>query len=70
METECHGLMGKFFGHSFKQFLVKEKFNMFPCHTFELKGKDGIEKYLESQRNIYIVICKRCGMEKNDGINK
>lgn len=67
MENECTGFIGKFLGHSFKSYLKKEKFIQAPNISFEIYGSENSIAFIESQRNVYIVKCKRCGKEAIDG---
>lgn len=61
--SKCCGLMGKIFGHSFENYLLKEGFNL-PASIEGLTSEE-ILKILDESKNIYIIRCKRCGLELN-----
>lgn len=58
---ECIGLLGSIFGHSFRRYLKKERYVQQPNVSFDIHGVDNVKEFLESQRDIYIIRCKRCG---------
>jgi len=61
--NECCGFTGKLFGHKFETFLTKEKYD--PPLTMNLHyiaGQKNILDFMESQRNVYEIRCKRCGL--------
>lgn len=61
-KKECIGLLGKLFGHAFRRYLIKEKYKQTPYVSFDVHGADNVMAFMESQRDIYIVRCKRCGL--------
>lgn len=62
--TNCTGLLGKIFGHKFKSYIVKSRYKLPSCDQYNIDGSESISKFIDAQRNIYKVICKRCGEEK------
>ncbi|MEK6884742.1 MAG: hypothetical protein AABY22_34235 [Nanoarchaeota archaeon] len=62
---ECIGFFGKILGHSFRRFLKKERYVQQPNISFEIHGTENAMAFVESQRNIYSIKCKRCGLELN-----
>ena len=60
-KQECIGFFGSLFGHSLKKYLIKEKYKEGYDNTYNIEGFENIKDFIESQRNIYIVLCKRCG---------
>ena len=65
--TDCKGIFGKWFGHKFKSFLVKQR-SLLPIWTEVTINNDGISTHQDNDanRDIYIIRCKRCGA-KLDG---
>lgn len=61
--NKCVGLLGNIFGHSFRRYLVKEKYIQKPYISFEVTGTINVLAFLESQRDLYSIKCKRCGLE-------
>lgn len=59
--TDCKGLFGKWFGHSFRKFLLKKAFVNSLGDTYKIHG-DSVMQFVEAQRDIYVIRCKRCGM--------
>jgi hypothetical protein len=60
-KKECIGFFGKLFGHTFTRYLVKEKYKQNPAVTYDVHGLENVKAFMESQRDIYVVRCKRCG---------
>lgn len=58
---QCIGFLGIKFGHSFRRYLVKEQYKQKPYESFNIEGLENVREFMESQRNVYIVRCKRCG---------
>ena len=59
--SECKGLFGKLCGHHFKSYLVKSKRNpLDDLCDLKMEG-DSVFRYLELQRDVYEIRCKRCG---------
>ncbi len=61
MNKECCGLFGKIFGHKFVKYLVKEKYIQEPNISFNIYGSENAMKFMDSQRDEFIIRCKRCG---------
>ncbi len=61
--NKCIGVFGKWFGHNFKSYLIKGKFEQKPYEYFNVEGQDNVFKLVDSKRDTYMVRCKRCGCQ-------
>jgi hypothetical protein len=64
---ECKGLLGRILGHAFERFIIKKGFVISDKNYYHFQGLnfDQIRDFMEAQRDIYCIKCKRCGIEPN-----
>lgn len=59
--TECKGLFGKWFGHSYQNFLIQKPI-FGPSFNTKVEGSTNtINAYYNSKLELYEIRCKRCG---------
>jgi len=60
----CNSLFGKWFGHCFKKFLIKESTigKIGPCSV----AQESTKIIIENMNDYYQIRCKRCGCKADE----
>jgi len=66
MNMDCKGIIGRYFGHKFKSFLIKERYINRGEFSLEITGNENALKFIDTLRDKYEIRCKRCGLKIND----
>ena len=59
----CKGFLGRWFGHRFRRYLLKSAYKPRDFYSVSINDECCLLKYIDSQRNEYVVVCQRCGLE-------
>lgn len=63
--TDCKGLLGKLFGHSFEKYMIKSRAYM-PSSKITFEDPEVFENYLNGMSEKYEIRCKRCGCKTDE----
>ncbi len=61
---QCNGIFGKYFGHKYRRYLIKERYNN--TATFESRNPELTKYYLSLLVDQFEIRCKRCGVKIDD----
>lgn len=64
--NECKGLFGKWFGHNFQRYLIKNSFRKDDAYQCNMEGIATILSYVNACRDEYEIRCKRCGVKTDE----
>ncbi len=63
--TDCKGLFGKWFGHEFHKYMIKDPAILYKLTNVSMSD-ETVKNMLENSFTRYEIRCKRCGCKTDD----